>query len=150
MSVKIIRRNPKALKEVYDRLGHATGRVVKVGFPKGKGDPYPDGTAVAYVAACHVYGHGVPERDFFKWGRKELEKTTREYLRAVAKEKDKKVIESLLEAAGLAAVENIKEAIIDLDRPENAPATVAQKGSSNPLIDTEHMVSNVFHTVEDK
>jgi len=150
MSVKIIRKNPEALKEAYDRIGHATGKVVKVGFPKGEGDPYSDGTAVAYVAACHVYGWGVEERDFFRWGRRELEKTTKTYLSAIAKEDDPKVVDALLDAAGLAAVENIKAAIIDLDRPENSPATIAKKGSSNPLIDTEHMVSNVFHVVGDK
>ena len=34
--------------------------------------------------------------------------------------------------------------------PENAPSTIAKKGSSNPLIDTGEMRSKVSHEVKNK
>ena len=41
----------------------------------------------------------------------------------------------LCENLGAKMVGDIQEKITDLDTPPNAPSTIAQKGSSNPLID---------------
>lgn len=50
-----------------------------------------------------------------------------------------------LKRLGEYAQGGIKRSIIDLKLPPNAPATIAQKGSSNPLIDTGRMVGSVRH-----
>lgn len=42
----------------------------------------------------------------------------------------------LCERLGAKMTADIQEKITDLDTPPNAPSTIAQKGSSNPLIDT--------------
>lgn len=50
-----------------------------------------------------------------------------------------------LKRLGEFAQGEIKQSIINLKLPPNAPATIARKGSSNPLIDTGRMVASVRH-----
>lgn len=43
---------------------------------------------------------------------------------------------------------HVKEKIVDLKEPPNAPSTIKKKGSSNPLIDTSQMLNSVRYKVE--
>jgi bifunctional DNA-binding transcriptional regulator/antitoxin component of YhaV-PrlF toxin-antitoxin module len=53
----------------------------------------------------------------------------------------------LWERLGALMVADIQEAITDLDTPPNAPATIAKKGSSNPLIDTGGLRGRITYRV---
>lgn len=153
MSVTVKQKNPGALMKVYERMGRAGKKQIAVGFPKGQAQAYPDGTGVAQVAAQHVYGLGVPQRDFMALARQGIIESTTPILQAIAKAESSgegKGAEALREAAGMAAVSKIKEAIIDLSDPPNAPSTIEAKGSSNPLIDTGHMKDSVTYVVRGK
>ena len=61
----------------------------------------------------------------------------------------KKVVKgelSHLQARGIlgeSAQADVQQKITDLREPPNAASTIAQKGSSNPLIDSRAMVQNV-------
>ena len=150
MSVKITRKNPEAIKKIYERINKVNGLHVAVGFPKGKAKTYPDGEEVAFVAACHVYGYGVPARDFMALAKKDIIKDTRVFLERVASGKGSKP-ELYMEQAGKKAVEAIQKAITDLKDPPNTERTIQLKGgSSNPLIDTGHMRKSVDYEVRNK
>lgn len=55
-----------------------------------------------------------------------------------------------LKLIGLEQETETKKTITDMKTPENAPSTIAKKGSSNPLIDTGEMRSKVSYEVKNK
>lgn len=133
----------------YDKVG---GMEIAVGFPQGKCQAYPDGTAVEDVAARNCFGIGVPERNFMALAQSDIEKKTQPIMKALVAELnsgDGRGVDALRKAAGEAGVSAIKKAITDLDTPPNAPATIAAKGSDNPLIDTSHMRNSVTYVVRE-
>lgn len=148
MSVTVRQRNPGSLKRAYRAMVGQTNREVAVGFPAGIAQAYPDGTPVAEVAASHVFGLGVPKRDFMGLAKDEImHKTAPVIERALAAE-DK---EPLYNTAGESAQAAIRRAIVALKDPPNAPATIAaKKGSSNPLIDEGHMLRSVTYVVRER
>jgi hypothetical protein len=150
----IKRKNPGALKEIYERLSTATKTEIAVGFPAGKAQAYPDGTPVALVAAFNVFGtKDIPSRDFMALAKSAIiEKTSpimAEIGRLELEGKDKEV-DALRQAAGIAGADAIKAAIIALDSPPNAPGTIMKKKSSNPLIDTSHMKDSVTFVIRER
>lgn len=149
MSASITRKKPSALVELGKWFKERGGQEIAVGFPSGTSQAYPDGTRVVDVAASHVFGVGVPRRDFMSLARPQVVEKTKPILEALAKlgEDEEELFGRLQEAAGQEAQEAIKEAIISLQDPPNSPATIAAKGSSNPLIDTGHMKDSVTYAI---
>jgi hypothetical protein len=157
---KIKRKNPKALDAVVANIGKVGGSVVAVGFPRGQSNAYPDGTSVIEVAAKHVYGVDVPQRDFMTLAKPEVISRTKEAMDTLrGGGLNQKQIDIALTAAGEEGVSAIKQAITDLDTPPNAPGTLHPdvggtnpkgKKSTNPLIDTEHMRDSVTYAVRKK
>ena len=140
----------EGMQKFLGDMKKADGLHVAVGFPKGKARAYPDGEEVAFVAACHVYGYGVPTRDFMALAKKDIIKDTKVFLERVSSGKGSKP-ELYMEQAGKKAVEAIQKAITDLKDPPNTERTIQLKGgSSNPLIDTEHMRGSVDYEVRTK
>lgn len=144
------RKNPLALEKVAARLKQLASREIAVGFPRGKAQAYPDGTSVVEVAARHVFGEGVPQRDFMALAKPGIAEKTRPILRAIAAAETPGEVTALQNAAGLAAQAQIQTAIVELDSPPNSPATIAAKKSSNPLIDTGHMKDSVTFVVRER
>ena len=155
MTATIRRKNPNAVKEVYSRLQRGAGREVAVGFPRGAATAYPEtGEAVATVAAQHVYGVGVPRRDFMAQAQAGIVEGTRSWMRRAAKAETAQVAEQALEAAGMAGANAIKVAIVDGDYQALSEETIRRREENNrpgakPLIDTGHMVRSVTHVVRD-
>lgn len=56
-------------------------------------------------------------------------------------------VQTLFNRLGARMVGDIQENITDLDAPPNAPATIAKKGSSNPLIDTGGLRMRITYRV---
>ena len=84
MSAVVRHKNPDALRSVYERLGRAAKREIAVGFPQGKTQAYPEtGAEVAEVAARHVFGIGVPQRDFFAVAMPKIAADVRPFLKAM-------------------------------------------------------------------
>ena len=135
------------LGKLKDSLANKTGKEVAVGFPAGKAQAYPDGTGVAFVAACHVYGFGVPKRDFMGLAGFDIRRKAIPILKLAMKQDSERKMEALMKTAGQVAADAVKKAIVDLDSPPNAPSTIAAKGSENPLIDTGHMLESVTYAV---
>lgn len=154
MTATIQRKNPDALYRVHDRMKKASQREIAVGFPAGKAQAYPDGTSVVEVAAAHVFGVGVPVRDFMALAKQGIVDKTSPILKAIAEAqasgKNESVVNALMEAAGAEGQAAIQAAIVELRDPPNAPSTIAAKGSDNPLIDTSHMLQSVTYDVRNK
>lgn len=129
---------------------------VKVGFPAGEAD-----ADNIQKAIWNDFGtsRGIPERPFM---RNTMRKKRTEYRAAmkaaaviiieqaalgesVAKEKRK-----ALKKLGIKAQGDIQAEITSLRTPPNAPSTIRQKGSSNPLINSGEMRAAVTFKVEEK
>jgi len=150
VSASLTRKNPEALKELAKRLQEQCRKEIAVGFPAGATQSYPDGTRVIDVAACHVFGVGVPQRDFMAAAKSGIATAVKPVLAALANAETAEEAKALQNAAGQVAQEEIREAIIALQDPPNSAETIARKGSSNPLIDTGHMKDSVTYVVRDK
>nr|DAL49497.1 MAG TPA_asm: virion morphogenesis protein [Caudoviricetes sp.] len=127
MSIKI-RKKEKAFKSSI-----FTNKKLKVGiFESAK---YDDGTPVAQVAFWQEFGTAkIPMRPFF---RNAIAKNTRKWGDSVNtaligtndSEKALKMLGEIMRG-------DIVLSLTNLNTPPNAPSTIKQKGSSNPLIDT--------------
>lgn len=147
MTVTTRRRNPTAVNRAYRDMVGRTKKEVAVGFPAGAAQAYPDGTPLVVVAASHVYGLGVPKRDFMGLAKDEITHKTAPIIRKALQTTN---VQPLYKAAGLSAQVSIQKAIMELQEPPNSPVTIAAKGSSNPLIDTKHMHNSVTYVIRDR
>lgn len=147
MTIRVEQRNPQSLRRYHRRMVERTGKEVAVGFPAGKAQAYPDGTQVATVASAHVYGLGVPKRDFMAMSQDEITYKTAPIIREALKANNK---QPFYDAAGLSAQAAIQHSIVALNNPPNSPATIEAKGSDNPLIDTGHMLESVTYIVRNR
>jgi len=90
----------------------------------------------------------IPSRPFF---RQALEAVEPEVVRLVERRVDSETMVAypqLADEVGLTVAQAVQQRIVDLREPPNAPYTIAQKGSSNPLIDTGQMRLSVTWRVE--
>lgn len=129
----------------YNRRAVAALRALKkkelvVGFT----DP-----EVAQYATFNEFGTAdIPERPFF---RESLRKNRTKYGKALGRALQRDLAaDRALGLIGAEAAADLQESITTLRTPPNAPSTVAQKGSSNPLIDTGRMRQSVTFDVRDK
>lgn len=143
-------KNPDGLALHHKLLKNAAKKVVAVGFPKGRSQAYPEGEEVAQVAGSHVYGLGVPKRDFMGYAKSDIIAQTKPILRKIGEAESESQVNALQNAAGLKAQAIIQQSIIDLSDPSNSPKTIEKKGSDNPLIDTGHMKDSVTFVVRKK
>ncbi|MFK0339197.1 hypothetical protein ACIQT7_18165 [Agrobacterium deltaense] len=129
---------------------------VKVGFPAGEAD-----ADNIQKAIWNEFGTrpGIPERPFMRNTMRSNRAAYKAAMKAaaatiiaqaalgksVASEKRK-----ALSKLGIKAQGDIQVEITALRTPPNAPSTIRQKGSSNPLIDSGEMRAAVTFKVEDK
>lgn len=108
------------------------------------------GLTNAQVASIHVFGVGVPKRDFMRPGFDQNEKILERDAKSAASEALLGQItpEKALDLVGT----NLEDLIVEQIQAGNfealAPSTVAKKGRSDPLLDTEQMVEAVEHWTE--
>ncbi|WKL21281.1 hypothetical protein QYR00_05810 [Agrobacterium tumefaciens] len=129
---------------------------VKVGFPAGEAD-----ADNIQKAIWNEFGtrRGIPERPFMRNSMRSNRAAYRAEMKAaaatiiaqaalgksVASEKRK-----ALSKLGIKAQGDIQAEITALRTPPNAPSTIQQKGSSNPLINSGEMRAAVTFKVEEK
>lgn len=111
-----------------------------------------DGVSYLLIASVHEFGAAVkniPERSFI---RSTFDEKNGDWTKFI-KSRIPKVLEGTLparqlhELVGAKIVSDIQKKIKDIQDPPNAPATIAQKGSSNPLIDTGGLRMRVTYKV---
>jgi hypothetical protein len=113
---------------------------------------YPDGQKVVDVARRNVYGtKNIPARDFRKLAIKAIKANILPTFKKIilnSVKKGAKINITNLEDIGMAMQTEMKQAIIDMDFPPNAPSTVKAKGFDDPLINTRKMFNSVDYKVE--
>ncbi len=123
----------------------AKGASVRVGIlqdaPKESKDGDAGPATLMEVAAIHEFGAPqahIPQRSFIRAAFDEKEREIRSDLAKVAKLVvfRKATIEQGLAMLGARIVGYMQKRIASGIEPENAPSTIAKKGSSKPLIDT--------------
>lgn len=125
------------------------GKSVTVGIHEGA--PAVEGTTEINMATLGAVlnfgtddGH-IPARPWLAPG---VESGTQEYIAEIASAvKEGATLDQTLEIIGNIAVGKVQEFMTELDSPPNAPSTIAQKGSDNPLIDTGAMRQSVTYAV---
>jgi hypothetical protein len=130
-----------ALKRIAGKLGR--GGKVKVGFLKGATYPDAKSTPVAAVAAWNNWGTSkIPPRPFFSNMVKDKSPSWPAAIEANLKATDYDTNKTL-ELAGEGIAGQLRQSIVDLKTPPNAPSTISRKGFDDPLVDSGHMLKSV-------
>lgn len=119
---------------------------VKVGFPAGDAP----GDVISIAVWNHYGTRTIPERPFLDNAMRD---NRTKYRAAMAKSarrilRGETSLRTVMSKLGIQAQGDIQEEITALREPPNAPSTIRQKGSSNPLIDSGRMRGAVTHQVE--
>ena len=124
----------------------AQGSGVKVGVLSDETETYDDGADMLLVAAANEFGNDtIPARPFMRGG---FDQNQRALGRTAQRLWDQVLAGTLTarQALGLLGEQHqgqVQEYMTALQTPENAPRTVAQKGSSNPLIDEGRLRNSI-------
>ncbi|MHA2023995.1 MAG: hypothetical protein ACTSWQ_10075 [Candidatus Thorarchaeota archaeon] len=135
--------------DLKEKVASMQNTTVKVGFPKNSPETHSqrDGVTALFKATVHNFGLGVPLRPFmlksFHQNKSKYDSIVKKALGDIENLEFKIFVEKL----GVVASQDVKQAIIDLKDPPNRQSTVDQKGSSNPLIDSGHMMQSVTFEV---
>lgn len=145
---KLLKELSKAAEEPHARVGLLDG--------KGGEETRDGGLTNAQIGGVHEFGSSaahVPERSFL---RRTVYESGREVLLRTAKMVAQRIyannmpVETGLNILGSVGAAEVKKTITQGEGvpPPNAPATVARKGSSRPLVDTGRMVQSITWDVQ--
>ena len=135
----------KLLKDFTD----LDGSHVTLGI-HGKDDEEVDGVTLVDVATFNEFGtRTTPERSFLRRTAEEKKGEWAEMSKGLTRRvlDGKMPARAALELLGEKAVGDVKKTLTELDTPANAPSTIEQKGSSNPLVDTGRLRGAIAHEV---
>jgi hypothetical protein len=118
-------------------------------------ETYPDGQKVVDVAKNNILGtDSIPARDFMTIAKENIRNNCIQKLKKIIIDSHKKgglrSVESAVERIAIDMQSEVKQAILDMDSPSNAPSTVRQKGFNDPLIETKTMLNSVAYRFETK
>ena len=143
--------NLDKIKATFERVPEEfDGMVAQIGFPSGAN--YEDGTSVAYVATIQEFGApavNIPARPFM---RPTVARQKDQWVKILSNDVPKVAMGKMsafdaLDKVGIVAAADIQTTISSIYSPPNSPATIRQKGSSKPLIDTGLMLASVSNAV---
>jgi len=132
------------------RMLRKLGRTLTVGIHEDAGNHDGGDLTVAGIGSVHEFGSGnVPARPFLRpTFDTNQNKYVRNLSRALGKDVDKKrQPDRTLNALGASIVADVQGAIRSRIPPPLAESTVAQKGSSTPLIDSGQLINSITHKV---
>ena len=134
----------------YNDLLKTLGDMEEPGVLVGLRADTADADVIKYAAANEFGTKHIPERSFL---RSTVDKHQEKYLNSlediagVYVDHGTAAGEDALNKLGFGAVADVQRMIVDVREPPNKPATIAAKGSSNPLIDTGRMRQSIDHIV---
>ncbi len=148
----------KVIDRGWNRIKHEIALMadahVKIGFPASKDKQHKGSVqTVAQIAVENEYGvpeKNIPSRPFMRQAFDKNEYKLNERIKQYAKDIFAG-IKNTRQALTLLGVEhkgNIQKEVRFGDFKPNAPLTIAIKGSSQPLIDTDQMVQSVQFEVD--
>ena len=149
VTVNVQQRGGEKLRRLLREAAKRRDTTLEVGFFSTAKHDDKKGTPVAAVAAWNEFGtETIPERRFFRRALAEVEDGVTKIVKAGIDTEKMVVDDRLAGRVGAYVAGQIQESITALKDPPNAPGTVRQKGSSNPLIDTGHMLKSVGWSVD--
>ncbi len=139
----------KRLEKLTKEMG---SKSIEVGFNESSGT-YKDGPTVAQVAAWNEYGtEHSPSRPFMRQTmvdyRDKISEYAGEALKTAAAEHGD--IATVMNKVGAYTKGRMQKEIRDGDWVPNAPSTIANKGSSKPLIDSGRMRQSIVYVIKEK
>lgn len=142
------------LPQMLARMRALADRAVKVGILEDAGlhDNAEGALTVAEVAATHEYGaERIPERSFLRAGIDEATPRIKATLDALGKAvlDGTRTPDEAAARLGLLGVSIVQAKITDGPFTPNAPRTVAEKGSSRPLIDKGQLRQSIMYEIVD-
>jgi hypothetical protein len=144
-TASVLRRSPARLDGMIRNLRGP--KQVKVGLPSGK--------APGDVIKIGVWNHfgtarGIPPRPFMANAMRNNQGKYRRMMMQSARQllMGNTALPVVLNRLGALAQGDIQQEITALRTPPNSPSTIAQKGSSNPLIDSGRMRASVTWEVD--
>ena len=124
---------------------------IKVGFPSEKRETVStdqEGVTALLKATVNNFGLGIPKRPFMNIA---FAKNKNKYKKIIKKQLGKvEVLDytKFLNQLGIVGQQDVQREITALRSPANSQATINAKGSSNPLIDSGHMLQSVTYIVK--
>jgi hypothetical protein len=140
------------LAKVLASVAKIAKQSVLVGIPEGsdRKDGEASNAAIAYWMEYGVPSQNIPARPFASTGIEDAKERITAQLSKGSKalmDGDLHKADQALNAAGLIAVNSIKNKITDGDFEPLKPATVKRKGSDKPLIDSSQMRNAITYLV---
>jgi len=137
-------------KKLEKQLKKMAKMSVKTGILSDAGS-HESGKTIAEIAAYNEFGTDtIPERpahrDTFEKSRPKLKANLAKSVDLVIE--GKATPDQVLNRIGVWYVGQLKKGVIAFDAPPNAPSTIRQKGSDNPLIDTGRTVNSINYEIE--
>lgn len=140
----------KGFKKIQIELTKIDGSFVDIGYFSE--DEHPSGPPVAAIAAAQEFG--VPKKNIQvrSFMRSTLTRKENEYFKMIEGSKGavflgRSSVLRELNQLGETVTADFVTAIVDLKSPPLKAATIARKGSSNPLVDTKAMADATKHKV---
>lgn len=146
---------PKIKKELEYIKNHS----IIIGImDDGKKHPESDDITMLELAKVHEFGATIqqenrtikiPERSFIRTGydenKKDILKDANKLVDDIIAQKT--TAKPAMEALGQVIVTKLQKHLTNLKEPPNAPSTIKQKGSSNPLIDESHLRQAITYKI---
>lgn len=150
MAGKVIRKGDgiQTVKKRFKKSGTVDVGIIDAGAHKdeeGLGEQ-----TVAEIAFLNEFGGPRnPERSFMRSTIKEKKKAVIALQKKLLVQirEGEMTIEKALGLIGKFMASAMSQKVVKLRDPPNSPATIAAKGSSNPLIDTSQMVNSITYEV---
>ncbi len=131
----------KGYKKIRQQLKSVDDSFVEIGIHEDAGQ-YKDGTRIVDVAFWNEYGtKRIPARPFIrstaKEGRRKFKKLAKYFYLKMIASKGKFSAEKALDGLGFNVSQAVKNKILNIWKPPNAPSTLARKkGRGKPLVDS--------------
>lgn len=149
-------------KNIKNEVRKLKGAAVRIGIHQDAGmamERTPEGrkklsaaTTMAQVAYYNEFGtrRGIPERPFIRTTADEKRAVYAKFMKQELFEvfKGRSTVQRSLERVGALAQGHVRKKIRAIKSPANAPSTIAAKGSSNPLVDTGHLIKKIDYQVK--
>lgn len=133
----------KGWKAIVRELKSLGGSSLTIGV-QGNAGSHPSGLNMADVASFNEFGTSTaPARSFLRSTFDDAD-YYRDDLTRLARRVGKQLsARRALTILGFKITSDVKQKIVELKTPPNAPSTIAEKGSSNPLIDTGRLRQSI-------
>lgn len=151
-----VRVNDRKWKLIFKELKIWQNAFTAIGIHEGSGEHKESQTTMALIGAVNEFGTNkagknhniiIPSRPWMRgWfdkNKNRIHKKMKQLYDLILSGKFK--AKQALKILGEWAQGELRKSIRNLQSPPNAPSTIRQKGSSNPLIDTGQFMNTVRH-----